>query len=107
VRYLIERQLGRTHCALCDITHGAVREKRGWREARERLGLPFEAVHLDERSPAEREASDGRTPCVLAHSADGVHVLLDRAALERCEGDPDKLVTALQRALPEGRVGAS
>lgn len=106
LRYLVGRQLGRTHCALCDVTHGRLREKRSWREAREAIGVPFKAVHLDERTPAEREASEGRTPCVLAHTADGVQVLLDREALERCDGDPERLVAALRGALSAGAEAA-
>src|SRR3954453_18329130 len=58
LRYVIGSRLGRTHCALCDITHGRVREKAVWREARDRLAVPFAAVHLDEREPDVRDASE-------------------------------------------------
>jgi hypothetical protein len=101
LRYVVGSRLGRTHCALCDITHGRVREKPAWRAARERLPVPFTAVHLDERTPEERAASDGATPCVLAHEDDGaIGVLLGPAELERCGGDPGALVAAIERALP-------
>ncbi|TML91721.1 MAG: hypothetical protein E6G10_30205 [Actinobacteria bacterium] len=99
LRYVVGGRLGRTHCALCEITHGHVREKAAWRRARRRLAVPFTAVHLDERDQREREASDGRTPCVLAHTADDVRVLLGPVELERCAGDPDALVAAVERAL--------
>ena len=99
LRYVVGSRLGRTHCALCDITHGRLREKAAWREARDRLPVPFTAVHLDERDEAERAASEGRTPCVLAHTPDGIHVLLDSAALEACHGDPAVLAAAIERAL--------
>ena len=104
LRYWIGARLGRAHCALCDITHGSVREKATWREARAELPVPFHAVHLDERSPAETAASEGRTPCVLAHTAAGVEVLLGPAELEACAGDPGRLVDELRRALA-GRTG--
>jgi hypothetical protein len=94
--YAIGRRLGRRHCALCDVTHGRVREKAEWREARERLGVPFETVHLDERTPEVREASGGRAPVVLAHLDDGTVVeLLGPEEIEACGGDPDALVDVL------------
>jgi GAF domain-containing protein len=99
LRYVVGSRLGRTHCALCDITHGRLREKAEWRAQRDRLGVPFRAVHLDERTPEERAASEGRTPCVLAHTPDGIHVLLDSDALEACHGDPAALAAAIERAL--------
>jgi hypothetical protein len=103
LRYVIGSRLGRAHCALCDVTHGRVREKPAWRAERDRLPVPFAAVHLDERTPEERAASDGRTPCVLAHTADGIRVLLGPAALEECHGDPAALVAAIERALAAPR----
>src|SRR5256885_13455285 len=101
LRYVVGRRLGRTHCALCEITHGHVREKAAWRRARARLAVPFTAVHLDERDQHERDASDGRTPCVLAHTADGVHLLLGPVELERCAGDPDALVATIEQAVAD------
>jgi hypothetical protein len=100
LRYVIGHALGRTHCSLCDVTHGRVREKAEWRQACDQLPVPFTAVHLDERSDAEREASDGHTPCVLAHTAGGgVQVLLGPDAIEACAGEPEALRTAIEAAL--------
>jgi hypothetical protein len=99
LRYVVGSRLGRAHCALCDITHGRVREKPAWRAARDALEVPFTAVHLDERSPEERTASEGHTPCVLAHRDGGIDVLLGPDELEACGGDPAALVAALERAL--------
>ena len=85
LRYWVGAHLtGTAHCALCEITHGLFREKAEWREVVEGLPVPFEAVHLDERSREVEEASQGRTPCVLAVLADGsVDLLLGRCALRR------------------------
>ncbi len=91
---------GKAHCALCEITHGLFREKARWREVVEVLPLPFEAVHLDERSPEVAEASDGRTPCVLAAHADGsVDLLLGPEELVVMGGEPSRLAAALSEAL--------
>jgi hypothetical protein len=99
--YALGKVARRTHCALCDVTHGTVREKPGWRAARATLPVPFEAVHLDERTPEVAAASAGWTPCVVAHTADGaVHRLLGPDALESAQGSPDALVAALRDAVP-------
>lgn len=101
VRYWIGAHLtGTAHCALCEITHGLLREKARWREAVARLPVPFEAVHLDERSPEVEEASEGMTPCVLAVRADGsVESLLGPGDLEAMGGDPTRLAAALSEGL--------
>ena len=99
LRYVAGTIFGGAHCSLCDITHGRVREKAQWRTERERLPVPFTAVHLDERSPAEAAASEGRTPCVLAHTDDGVEVLLGPPELTACDKDPAALVAAIETAL--------
>ena len=99
LRYVAGTIFGGAHCSLCDITHGRVRQKAAWRAERERLPVPFTAVHLDERSPEETAASEGRTPCVLAHTDAGVDVLLGPEALAACHKDPAALVAAIDAAL--------
>ena len=44
--YWIGARLGRRHCALCDITHGLVREKPEWKDVLDRLPVEFDAVHI-------------------------------------------------------------
>jgi hypothetical protein len=101
LRYVVGHALGRRHCALCEVTHGRLREKPTWREAREQLPVPFAAVHLDEQDPSERAVADGRTPCVLAHTAGGVELLLGSEEIERCGGEPGRFVEAIRRALAD------
>jgi hypothetical protein len=99
VAYLVGRALGRRHCSLCDITHGRVREKEAWRSCRDALPVPFETVHLDERSAQVRAASDSSVPCVLAHTDTGLSVLVGSSTLEACEGDPQRLIDSLEAAV--------
>ena len=94
--YFVRARLGGAHCALCDITHGAVREKNEWKRCREDLSAPFETVHLDERDSVLVAASDGRTPCVVADVEGELKILLDSAELERCDGSPARLVEAIE-----------
>jgi hypothetical protein len=97
--YWVAARLGRGHCHLCDITHGAVREKSEWRSCRDALPVPFRTVHLDERSPAVAQATEGRTPCVVAITDDGVHLLLGPDELAGCKGSPLRLVEAVEAAM--------
>lgn len=88
---------GSRHCALCEITHGTFREKARWRELAGRLPVPFEAVHLDERSPEVAAATEGMGACVVAERADGsVEVVLGPGELDAMAGDPDRLAEALR-----------
>lgn len=102
VAYVVGKLLGRRHCALCDITHGSLRPRPTWEACRTSVPVPFEVVHLDERTPEVRAASEGNTPCVLAHTDDGVQVLLGPTDLEACAKDPARLVTAVEQAVDEG-----
>lgn len=95
LRYWIGARLGRAHCALCDVTHGLFREKEEWRDCRSELPVPFETVHLDERSAALVAVTQDRTPCVVAEVGERLVVLLGPAAIEACDGDPVSLVEAI------------
>ena len=82
--YAVGRLLGTSHCALCDITHAAVRRKPAWDAMTARLGVPFELAHLDE-VPKDVAAAIGSagTPIVVARAPDGgVHILLTPHDLE-------------------------
>ncbi|MGY6500720.1 MAG: hypothetical protein ACXIVQ_07520 [Acidimicrobiales bacterium] len=101
--YWVGARLGRTHCALCDITHGTFREKTRWQECRSELPVPVETVHLDERSPDLVALTEGRTPCVVAYVGDHPSILLDPTDLDGCAGDPAALVALLsERASARG-----
>jgi hypothetical protein len=93
--YWLKARVGVAHCALCDITHGSVREKAEWKQCRTRLPVPLDTVHLDERDEVLRDFTDGRTPCVVAETGDGLVMLVDHAELAGCDGSPACLVTAI------------
>lgn len=100
VAYWLGARAGIRHCALCEITHGTFREREKWRRLREGLGVPFAAVHLDERTPEVLAATSGREPCVIAHRGnDALDLVVDRAGLEAMGGDPDLLAIELRRRL--------
>jgi hypothetical protein len=102
-RYVIGHLLGRTECALCDITHSPVRRKPAWDAMTKALGIPFALVHRNEQSAdvAAVTATCG-LPAVVGRDASGAwRAVLTRDALRAAEGSvPDFeriLTTALTR----------
>ena len=97
LRYLAGKFMGTTHCGLCDITHRGVRLRTAFKDSRDRWSVPFHLVHLDERTDEVAEFTGGRTPCVVAHTSQGLIMLLDSTALDACSSD----VAVFQRRLDE------
>jgi hypothetical protein len=91
--YLVGKLRGTSHCALCDVTHSTVRRKPGWDSMVSRLGVPFELLHLNERSAHIVAAAGDRSPIVLAQ------VRESGAALQR-------LVLVMDEDTVEASVGS-
>jgi hypothetical protein len=105
LRYWFGARLGRSHCALCEITHGSFREKAEWKRVSGALPVSFETVHLDERSPELRLASASATPCVLAEiSGTGFEILLGPEQLEACRSQPQAFAAAILAAAEERQL---
>jgi hypothetical protein len=97
--YFVRARMGRAHCALCDITHGRVRERSDWRACRARLPVPFATFHRDDQPDEVRRAGGSAPPAVLAETAEGKHlVLLGPDELVACAGSRDRLVAAIDGA---------
>ncbi|WP_278235435.1 hypothetical protein [Isoptericola sp. AK164] len=101
VRYVLGRLRGTAHCALCDITHGAVRRRRAWDAYVATLDLPVTLVHLDETDDDVAAAvARAGSPVVLGRtSGDALVTLLDADALEDLDGDVAAFGDALTAAL--------
>jgi hypothetical protein len=98
--YWVAARLGRTHCALCDITHGLVRERSEWKTCRAALRVPFDTYHRDNRPEAVGAASGGVVPVVLAETDDGGFVvLLGPEELSECAGSAEQLGRAIESAV--------
>ena len=97
--YVIGRRLGRRHCALCDITHGAIRQRDDWKACRASLPVPFVTFHRDDQPAEVRAAAFGRVPAVVAETNEGIQMLLGPAAIEECAGDPQRLIEAIENAV--------
>jgi diadenosine tetraphosphatase ApaH/serine/threonine PP2A family protein phosphatase len=96
--YVLGKLRGTAHCGLCDITHRGVRVKPAWAGLVAGLGVPFDVVHLNERDEQVRAASEGHTPCVLAHTDSGVIWLLGPVELAAAGGDVERFATVLRAA---------
>ena len=97
--YWIGARLGRAHCALCDITHGSVRERADWKACRAELPVAFDTFHRNDQPDAVRAAVEGIAPVVVAEHDDGITLLLGPDALDACAASPEALVQAVESAL--------
>lgn len=96
-RYWIGARLGRTHCALCDITHGLFTERADWRRCRDQLVVDFRTYHRND-APADVLAAGPAMPFVLARTDHGLIPLLGPEELGACGGDVEEFRRALSRA---------
>lgn len=99
LRYVWGKLRGTAHCALCDITHRGVREKSSFKECRGGLDLPLSLLHLDELTPALRELTRGRTPCVVARREGKLEIILEDDDLRACGGDVECFRELLEKTL--------
>ncbi len=95
LRYVFGKLRGTAHCALCDITHSYVSEKKSMKECRSDSPVPFHLVHLNEQNEGLQSISEGVTPCVVAETDEGFQVILYPDELEDCE----KKVESFQKKL--------
>jgi hypothetical protein len=109
--YLVGKVRGTAHCALCDVTHSAVRRKRAWDAMVAGLGVPFELLHLNERSAHVVAAAGDRSPIVLARvrepgaALQRLVLVLDEEAVEASQGSVERFEEALQTQLAHQGLG--
>lgn len=97
--YFVGARLGRAHCALCDITHGLVRERSDWRGCRDGLAVPFVTFHRDDQPAEVRDAVGAVAPVVVAETDQGLVLLLGPEALDACAGSAARLVEVIEDAV--------
>jgi hypothetical protein len=99
-RYWIGARLGRTHCGLCDITHGLFTERADWRSCRDQLDVEFRTYHRND-APEDVLAVGSPAPFVVARTDRGLVALLGPEELDACSGDVEEFRRALSRACTE------
>lgn len=98
IRYWFSARFGWSHCSLCEITHGAFREKPGWRSARDSLAIEFTTFHRNDAPADVIAAASGEFPVVVARTISEITVVLDAKELASLDGDSDRFITALDAA---------
>jgi len=99
IRYALGRIRGTAHCALCDITHGRIREKDAFKTCREALDIPLDTLHLDELPPSLEEFTKGRTPCVVGVCGEMYEMLMTAEELDLCAGSVERFESMLSERL--------
>lgn len=87
-------------CRLCQLTHGAFKEKKVWRDFREKHKLPMHFLHKDEfvKDYASKFGHKFTYPIVLGTTHGGLEVVLSAAELNGLSGTESLI------ALLEGRI---
>ena len=101
LRYVFGKLRGTAHCALCDITHSYVSEKKSMKECRSNSPVPFHLVHLNEQNKGLQSITEGVTPCVVAETNEGFQVILYPDELEDCEKKVESFQQKLDLALKQ------
>jgi hypothetical protein len=96
VSYWIGARLGRTHCSLCELTHGLFTVKREWTQCRRDLSVPFVTFHRNDAPTDILAAADGVFPLVLARRASGLERLLGPRELEQFNGSTSRFAAWLE-----------
>ena len=97
--YFVGSRLGRTHCSLCDVTHGLLRQKSEWQACRTGLSVPFDTFHRNDQPDEVRSVTDNSAPVVVAQTDLNLVVLLRPDALSGCGGSVSALMTAVDTAV--------
>ncbi len=85
-RYWIAARLDRTHCALCEITHGLVTERADWQRCREQLDVGFRVHHRPD-APEGVLAVGSPASFVVTRTDHGLVALLGHEDLDVYFGD--------------------
>ena len=99
LKYMTGKFFGKTHCPLCDITHGRTGKKDAWKQCEEKLGIPINFVHLNERNEKLLNYTNGNTPCIVGKTSTNYVMLASKKELEECEGNATALSELLEKKI--------
>jgi hypothetical protein len=94
--YWIGARLGRTHCSLCELTHGLFTQKSEWKECAASLAVPFLTFHRNDAPSDVLAAINGSFPAVLVRTDNALSIALTKSDLEKFDGRTVEFVTWLQ-----------
>lgn len=96
VSYWIGARLGRTHCSLCELTHGLFTQKSEWKACARELSIPFHTFHRNDAPTDVLAAINGAFPAVLVRMDNSLSTVLTKGDLEKFEGRTSDFVIWLQ-----------
>lgn len=91
VSYWIGARLGRSHCSLCDITHGTFRMKQQWRDCASELAVPFTTYHRNDAPTDVLACCNGVFPVVLVRTNGQLRIAISKDELDSFNGSVDRL----------------
>lgn len=95
ISYWVGARLGRTHCSLCDVTHGLFSVKSEWKECSRRLSVPIRFFHRNDAPSDVLDAAKGIFPLVLARTDGGLSTVLTPADLDELQGSTERFTQRL------------
>jgi len=99
LKYVAGKFFGSAHCSLCDITHNNTGKKDTWKKCEQKLSIPIDFVHLNERNQKLQEYTRNLTPCIVGKTSTNYVMLVSKKELDSCEGNPDTLTHLLEKRL--------
>ena len=97
ISYWVGARLGRSHCSLCDITHGLFTQKKQWSQCASELPVPFITFHRNDAPTDALEAAQGQFPCVLARTSSALTMAVTPQELNALGGSPEGLAHQLEQ----------
>ncbi len=99
ISYWVNARLGRTHCSLCELTHGIFTKKTEWKSCESRLPVPFLTFHRNDAPKDVLDVAQGQFPIVLARYSHGLERVMSQSDLEKFNGDTLEFNSALSKFL--------
>ena len=83
-------------CDLCSLTHGALSEKKAWKEFRERTGLEMEFLHKDEFEQLHKKSFD--YPVIFLKQSNDIDLFLSADEISHLKSVDELIKRIEQRA---------
>lgn len=87
-------------CSLCQLTYGAVQEKREWKRFRQESALPMRFLHKDEfmRAWGDRYGRSLAFPVIMLQTGNQLYQMVDAAELNAMDS-VDKLIQRVKEII--------
>ena len=97
ISYWIGARLGRSHCSLCDITHGLFTPNKQWTQCASELPVPFLTFHRNDAPADVLNTAQGKFPVVLARTSSSLEIVVSSEELDALEASPERLAQLLHQ----------